>query len=653
MRHARHIVLVGPMGPASRTSAACSRCGWNALRGRRCRHRDRGRLHHQPLFDSEGEAGFRTREAPVLGDLLAAAPRSSPPVAVRCWPRRTARRQRRGTVVYLAVQPAVQSRPPVRRRHRPLLRDADAGARPALPCMREPLDREVADPCSTPAACRRRPPRMRRGTTGDPRGPARMSAIQYVEVGGAAPYRIAIGPGLLKAPALLAECLRGRHALVASDGNVAPLYLHRVEAALRRAPDLRLGRLVIPPGEGEKTLGNFAAALDALAGLGATRDACVFALGGGVVGDLAGFAAACWMRGIDVVQPPTTLLAMVDSSVGGKTAVDIPQGKNLVGAFHPPRAVIADTGTLRSLPPRELRAGFARSRQVRRDRRRALPRLAGGAADGLVAGTTPCSRRPSPAAARTRPRSSNATRSNAASAPCSISATPSAMPSKAGRRKRRLRPRPQPRRSGGGRHGAGGAAVDRARPGGEAGDGDRLRTLLARFGRRRRCRRGWMPARWSRACASTEGAGQRLALRALGRRRARGWWPTSTRRRCWPCCDSRKRAPPPASPGAQGREQVPRPGYNCGMRLLPTTPRGPPRPRASSSSSSSPTCWAAGRCCANRADRRTQHLRKDLFADQASAIAALEAARDAQLKRGFQLMFAQGADAPGVTGIPT
>jgi 3-dehydroquinate synthase len=85
----------------------------------------------------------------------------------------------------------------------------------------------------------------------------------------------------------------------------------------------------------------------------------VVALGGGVVGDLAGFAAACWMRGIDVVHLPTTLLAMVDSSVGGKTAVDIPQGKNLVGAFHPPRAVIADTSVLRTLPPRELGAGFA------------------------------------------------------------------------------------------------------------------------------------------------------------------------------------------------------------------------------------------------------------------------------------------------------
>ena len=96
-----------------------------------------------------------------------------------------------------------------------------------------------------------------------------------------------------------------------------------------------------------------------LADFGATRDACVFALGGGVVGDLAGFAAACWMRGIDVVQLPTTLLAMVDSSVGGKTAVDLPQGKNLVGAFHQPRAVIADTATLTTLPERELRAGCA------------------------------------------------------------------------------------------------------------------------------------------------------------------------------------------------------------------------------------------------------------------------------------------------------
>ena len=187
-----------------------------------------------------------------------------------------------------------------------------------------------------------------------------IASHQQVEVGGAAPYRIDIAPGLLDDGALLASHLRGRHALIVSDSQVAPLYVQRVQAALAAArPDAKLALHVFDAGEASKTLANFSGVIDALAALGATRDACIYALGGGVVGDLAGFAAACWMRGIDVVQLPTTLLAMVDSSVGGKTAVDIAQGKNLVGAFHPPRAVVADTAALRTLPPRELRAGFA------------------------------------------------------------------------------------------------------------------------------------------------------------------------------------------------------------------------------------------------------------------------------------------------------
>lgn len=183
---------------------------------------------------------------------------------------------------------------------------------------------------------------------------------RVVEVGGAAPYRIHIGPGLLDDGAALASMLRGRHALIVSDDNVAPLYAHHVQQALANArPDANIATHIFPAGEASKTLENFSAVIEALAAHGMTRDACVFALGGGVVGDLAGFAAACWMRGIDCVQLPTSLLAMVDSSVGGKTAVDIAQGKNLVGAFHPPRAVFADTMALRTLPPRELRAGFA------------------------------------------------------------------------------------------------------------------------------------------------------------------------------------------------------------------------------------------------------------------------------------------------------
>ena len=168
-------------------------------------------------------------------------------------------------------------------------------------------------------------------------------------------YPIRIGAGLLD-EGIWRGALRGRHALVVTDDRVAPLYLARVERALGA---LTHDSIVLPAGEASKTLEHTARVLDALAGLGASRDAAVIALGGGVVGDLAGFAAATWMRGVDFVQLPTTLLAMVDSSVGGKTGVNIAAGKNLVGAFHQPRAVFIDTATLATLPGREYAAGLA------------------------------------------------------------------------------------------------------------------------------------------------------------------------------------------------------------------------------------------------------------------------------------------------------
>jgi 3-dehydroquinate synthase len=186
-----------------------------------------------------------------------------------------------------------------------------------------------------------------------------MSTTRSIQVGGERPYAIQVGPALLEDGAALAAHVRGRHVLLASDGNVAPLYAARVVAALAAHGTAQPLVSVVATGEAAKSMDGFAALLRELADMGATRDACVFALGGGVVGDLAGFAAACWMRGIDLVQLPTSLLAMVDSSVGGKTAIDLPQGKNLVGAFHPPRAVFADTTVLRTLPDRELRAGLA------------------------------------------------------------------------------------------------------------------------------------------------------------------------------------------------------------------------------------------------------------------------------------------------------
>jgi len=169
-------------------------------------------------------------------------------------------------------------------------------------------------------------------------------------------YPILIGPGLMDDAGLMDEAVAARDVLVVSNVTVAPLYLGRLERALAGR---RVASSVLPDGERHKTLDTVARVLDALVERRMNRDACVAALGGGVVGDIAGFAAACYQRGIDYVQVPTTLLAQVDSSVGGKTGVNHPGGKNLIGAFHQPRAVVSDIGTLASLPPRELRAGLA------------------------------------------------------------------------------------------------------------------------------------------------------------------------------------------------------------------------------------------------------------------------------------------------------
>ena len=183
-----------------------------------------------------------------------------------------------------------------------------------------------------------------------------MNPLTLDVVLGTRSYPIHIGSGLLGEPARWRGAIRGRHVLLVTNETIAPLYLQRVQAGLA---GFEHSALILPDGEAHKTLANVDAVFDRLAALGATRDATIVALGGGVIGDLAGFAAACWMRGIDFVQMPTTLLAMVDSSVGGKTGVNLPAGKNLVGAFHQPRAVVADTSTLSTLPLREYRAGLA------------------------------------------------------------------------------------------------------------------------------------------------------------------------------------------------------------------------------------------------------------------------------------------------------
>lgn len=143
---------------------------------------------------------------------------------------------------------------------------------------------------------------------------------------------------------------------IVSDDTVAPLFATQLLAQFE-SHSAKL--FTIPPGEHEKTRERWTQLTDALFAWGAGRDTTIVALGGGVIGDLAGFVAATFMRGIPVVQIPTTLLAMVDASVGGKTAIDTPYGKNLIGAFHNPRAVIIDPDVLRTLPSRTLRAGLA------------------------------------------------------------------------------------------------------------------------------------------------------------------------------------------------------------------------------------------------------------------------------------------------------
>lgn len=172
---------------------------------------------------------------------------------------------------------------------------------------------------------------------------------------GSRSYPIHIGPGLLQDPALLA-LIRSRPLRLITDAQVAPHYLAPLREGLG-IPDAHIQ--IQPAGEAHKTWDCASQVLDWLLRTRLARDGCIVALGGGVVGDLAGFCAAIYQRGVDFVQVPTTLLAQVDSSVGGKTGVNHARGKNMIGAFHQPRLVLADTETLKTLPRRELLAGVA------------------------------------------------------------------------------------------------------------------------------------------------------------------------------------------------------------------------------------------------------------------------------------------------------
>jgi 3-dehydroquinate synthase len=213
-----------------------------------------------------------------------------------------------------------------------------------------------------------------------------MSATRlHVELG-ARGYDIVLGSGLLEqAGALMRPVLCQERVVVVTDTTVAALHLARLEAGLDAAA-IAHQTVVLPPGEETKDFRHFQKLAEDLLGLGIERRTTLVALGGGVVGDLTGFAAATLLRGLAYVQVPTTLLAQVDSSVGGKTAIDTIHGKNLVGAFHQPVLVLADMDTLATLPRRELLAGYAEVVKYGLIRDRAFFDWLEAEAPGLVAG---------------------------------------------------------------------------------------------------------------------------------------------------------------------------------------------------------------------------------------------------------------------------
>ena len=326
------------------------------------------------IFEIEGEPSFRRREAEVIGELtaqqgivLATGGGAILDPASRAF------LASRGTVIYLrASVNSILSRT-AHDKSRPLLQTADPRRKlEELLAQREPLYLEIADVVIDTGrpnvqsmvqtilqhldslACQAAPNCY---TQAEPSMTEQTTILLNVDLGERS-YPISIGPNLLNDGALLARHVNGGKVAVVTNTTVAPLYLERVEQGLRAAGKQVIS-IVLPDGEEHKNWASLMAIFDALLAAKADRKTTLVALGGGVIGDLTGYAAASYMRGIGFVQVPTTLLAQVDSSVGGKTGINHPLGKNMIGAFYQPRAVIADTATLETLPARELSAGLA------------------------------------------------------------------------------------------------------------------------------------------------------------------------------------------------------------------------------------------------------------------------------------------------------
>ena len=341
------------------------------------------------IFEIEGEESFRKREADVIRELSAQQDivlATGGGAILRAETR--AYLKQRGTVIYLRAGINQILQRTGRDKNRPLLQTADPRRKlEELSRQRDPYYREVADfvietgrpnvqflvqailsqlelapkqITDTAVA-----PATSHAQSAQSAAPAKsaMTASTFAPIAlqvelGERSYPITIGHDLLSNPELLTRHVGGKRVAVVTNDKVGPLYLPRVRKLLEDAGK-QVTEIVLPDGEEQKTWTSLMKVFDVLLAEKCDRKTTLVALGGGVIGDLTGYAAASYMRGVPFVQIPTTLLSQVDSSVGGKTGINHPLGKNMIGAFYQPQAVIADTATLHTLPPRELAAGLA------------------------------------------------------------------------------------------------------------------------------------------------------------------------------------------------------------------------------------------------------------------------------------------------------
>ncbi len=333
------------------------------------------------IFEIEGEASFRRREAEVIRDLTA-----QDDIVLATGggavlnPDSRALLKQRGTVIYLRASVGNLLQRTSHDRNRPLLQKGDPRKTlEELTRVRDPLYNEVADfiidtgrpnvqflmqsiLSQLDQGARKQAADISAQQTSGPASsvmtlPPSTSQVLHVDLGERS-YPITIGHSLLDDPAIVAAKIPGSRVAVVTNTVVAPLYLEQLCFTLAAAGK-KVTQIILPDGEEEKNWENLMKVFDVLLAEKCDRKTTLVALGGGVIGDMTGFAAAAYMRGVPFVQIPTTLLSQVDSSVGGKTGINHPLGKNMIGAFYQPQAVIADTLTLNTLPDRELSAGLS------------------------------------------------------------------------------------------------------------------------------------------------------------------------------------------------------------------------------------------------------------------------------------------------------